>query len=128
MIGSAARSAPLDDSPGRPTPHGVRFAFPEPGSVLGGGYVLEGLIGEWRTANDHLASQPALGRSVAIKVLSPAHGQILAREAAAAARVRPPCSVVVHDAGAVGRIPYLVMDHIAGHVRGLLMQRTTAGA
>lgn len=67
------------------------------------------------------AEQPSLGRTVALKVLSPAllgeprFMERFSREAAAMARLRHPNIVTIHDFGVHGGIPYLVMEHIEGN-------------
>ncbi|HVE38867.1 MAG TPA: hypothetical protein VNM14_03200, partial [Planctomycetota bacterium] len=56
------------------------------------------------------ALDPALGRSVALKVLKEGNHDRLHREAAAAAKLRHPNVVAVHDVGP----DYIAMDLIQG--------------
>src|SRR5438477_10307122 len=93
----------------------------QPGDVLDGKYVLRERIGEGGMGNVFLAEQPALARSVAIKVLhaelavSPVHVHRLYSEARTACRVRSPRCVSVIDHGTLpDGAPYLVMEHVPG--------------
>jgi serine/threonine protein kinase len=97
----------------------------EPGAVLGGKYVLRERIGEGGMGAVFLADQPALGRTVAIKILHPEHAnnRALARrfreEAVAASRVRHPRSVTVIDCAVLpDGTPYIVMEHVHGRSLG----------
>ena len=93
----------------------MTIAFPSPGSVLAGRYVLQGVLGRGRSGQVHLAAQPALAREVAIKVVCADAAPLLAREAIAAARVRHAGSVIVHDVGVgPGGAGYLVMERVRG--------------
>jgi serine/threonine-protein kinase len=100
----------------------------QPGDVLDGKYVLREHIGEGGMGNVFLAEQPALERTVAIKVLhaelaaSPVHVRRLHSEAIAASRVRSPRCVAVIDHGTLrDGAPYLVMEHVPGRSLGQLI-------
>jgi serine/threonine-protein kinase len=91
------------------------------GDVLDGKYVLRDCIGEGGMGSVFLADQPALDRTVAIKVLhpelvgSPSHAQRLRDEATTACRVRDPHCVAVLDASELpDGTPYIVMEHVRG--------------
>ncbi len=97
----------------------------EAGAVLHGSYVLRERLGEGGMGVVFLADQPALARTVAIKILHPslATNPQLTRafcdEAIAAGRVRHPCSVAVHDIGrtAEGAL-FIVMEYLPGRPLG----------
>lgn len=99
------------------------------GDVLGGKYVLDERLGEGGMGIVFLAHQPALARSVAIKMLRPEladHRELARRfrdEAVAASRVRHPGSVHVIDC-AISRdgTPYIVMEHVRGRALGRLIE------
>lgn len=97
----------------------------KPGDVLGGKYVLDERIGEGGMGIVFLAHQPALARSVAIKMLRPelAGDREVARrfrdEAVAASRVRHPRSLHVIDCAVLpDGTPYIVMEHVRGRALG----------
>ena len=96
-----------------------------PGDVLDGRYVLRAQIGDGGMGHVFLAEQPALERTVAIKVLhpelarSPVHVRRFRNEARAACRVRSPRCVAVIDQGTLpDGAPYLVMEHVPGRSLG----------
>ena len=100
-------------------------ATPKAGDVLGGRYVLRECIGEGGMGSVYLADQPALARTVAIKILHArfAADRELARrlreEAVAASRVRHPGSVAVIDCNQLpDGTPYIVMEHVEGRALG----------
>ncbi len=92
-----------------------------PGAI--GRYLVSKQIGEGAMGRVYLASDPELGRQVAIKVLrldtaGNARDAYIARfrnEARAAARLQHPNVVTVHDAGVDATLgPYLVYEFVAG--------------
>jgi serine/threonine-protein kinase len=98
------------------------------GDVLDGKYVLRDRIGEGGMGSVFLADQPALERTVAIKVLhpelvgSPSHAQRLRDEASTACRVRDPHCVAVLDASELpDGTPYIVMEHVRGRSLGRII-------
>ena len=88
--------------------------------VLGGRYVLAGVLGAGGMAMVWRARDQVLGREVAVKVLSPQYAAdpgFLARferEARHAAAVSHPRLVTVFDCGVDGRTPFLVMELVTG--------------
>lgn len=93
----------------------VTIAFPKPGSVLAGRYVLQAVLGAGRHGTVYLAAHAALAREVAIKVAPPEGARALVAEAASAARVCHPGSVVIHDVGiAPSGDAYVVMERVRG--------------
>lgn len=88
--------------------------------MLDGKYVLRERIGQGGMGSVFLADQPALERTVAIKILrsdvgaSTDAGQVRG-EAIAASRIRSPHCVAVIDCGALSDgTPYLVMEYVPG--------------
>lgn len=85
-----------------------------------GRYRIDRLIGSGGMAMVFLASHVDLGRKVALKILNPslaADPRIdnrFLREAQAAATLRHPHIVSVHDVGEQGAFRYLVMDYVEG--------------
>ncbi len=85
-----------------------------------GRYELREPVGRGGFATVYRAWDPELGREVAIKVpraefvADPATSARLLREAAAAARLRHPGIVPVHEAGRDGELSYVVYEFIAG--------------
>lgn len=100
----------------------------KPGDVVDGKYVLRERIGQGGMGSVFLADQPALQRSVAIKVLHPdfasipAHARRLHDEAVIACHVRSPHCVEVFDSGALpDGTPYIVMEHVPGRPLGRII-------
>jgi serine/threonine-protein kinase len=98
---------------------------PKPGDVIDRKYVLRERIGEGGMGTVFVADQPALARSVAIKILHPRHAadrDLALRfrdEAVAASRVRHPGVVAVFDASHLDDgTPYIVMEYVAGRPLG----------
>jgi parallel beta-helix repeat protein len=89
------------------------------GKTLGNYQIVEEL-GRGGMAVVYRAYQPSLNRYVAIKVLPPQLGidqqfvERFQREARAAARLRHPNIVVVHDVGHQDGIYYIVMEYLEG--------------
>src|SRR5512135_1714346 len=95
------------------------------GDVLAGKYVVRELIGAGGMGTVFLAYQPALARTVAVKVLHSrlaANRQLSLRfreEAVAASRVRHPRSVTVIDCALLpDGTPYIVFEHVRGRSLG----------
>ena len=93
-----------------------------PGTVLGGRYRLDALLGGGSFGTVFLARHLELDREVAVKVLATSAGtdpEALARfrrEGASACRVRHPNAVAVLDFGVnPGGVAYLVMEYLQGH-------------
>jgi serine/threonine-protein kinase len=89
-------------------------------TVLAGRYRLERLIGQGGMAEVWLATDTALSRQVAVKLLKPqlAHdpvvGERFRREAVAAARLHHPNVVAVHDTIDDGGRQAVVMQYVKG--------------
>jgi serine/threonine protein kinase len=101
---------------------------PQPGDVIEGRYVLRDRIGEGGMGSVFLASQPALERTVAIKILHPElagssrHASRFRQEARIACRVRSPSCATVIDCSALDDgTPYLVMEYVPGQSLGQLI-------
>jgi serine/threonine-protein kinase len=83
-------------------------------------YRVEARIGQGGMAEVYRGFDPALDRTVAIKVLLPPYDRDAGfvarfrREAQAAARLSHPNIVGVYDTGADGDTQYIVMEHIEG--------------
>jgi serine/threonine-protein kinase len=83
--------------------------------VLGGRYVIAGLLRAGIRGSVYLAAQPALAREVAIKAVPADRAHSLDREAVAASRVGHPGSITIHDTGrGPGGEAFLVMPHVRG--------------
>jgi eukaryotic-like serine/threonine-protein kinase len=89
-------------------------------AVLGGRYVLAGVLGTGGMATVWRAYDQVLGREVAVKVLSqqyaadPGFLARFGREARHAASVASPRLVTVFDSGVDRGMPFLVMELVAG--------------
>jgi len=85
-----------------------------------GGFRLQRCLGEGAFGRVYLAHDPHLDRPVALKVVrpeflhSPEHVRRFQREARAAANLRHPHIVAVHDAGQDGDHHFIVADFIQG--------------
>lgn len=90
------------------------------GDVLDGKYVLGERIGQGGMSRVFLAEEPALERTVAIKILrhdieACRDAGLVRDEAVAASRVRSPHCVAVIDYGVLADgTPYLVMEYVPG--------------
>ena len=110
VIPHADASSPT--APATPTaqPAGTRF----------GRYTLEGELGQGGMGIVYRAWDPALSRNVAVKVLkvgemaSTDAVQRFAREARAAAKLRHPGIVTVHEVGRIDNRDYFTMDLVEG--------------
>ena len=108
--------------------------------LLGGRYEVRELIGRGGMADVYLGVDARLGRQVAIKVLKstlssdPSFRNRFRLEAMAASKMSHPSIVRVFDAGDEingpndsaplgGTTPYIVMEHVDGHLLSDLMQR-----
>jgi tRNA A-37 threonylcarbamoyl transferase component Bud32 len=101
------------------------LALPKPGDVLAGRYVVKERIGEGGMGIVFRADQPALARTVAIKLLHPdlAADEVFTRrfqdEARAASRVRHAGSVAVLDCDVTADgAPFIAMEHVDGRTLG----------
>ncbi|MBX9929378.1 MAG: protein kinase, partial [Gemmatimonadaceae bacterium] len=88
-------------------------------AALGGSYQLERELGGGGMSRVFVATETALGRTVALKVLSPELAAGLSierfhREIQVAARLQHPHVVPVHSAGAVDGLPYYTMPFVEG--------------
>ncbi len=92
----------------------------ELGTLLGGRYRLDQVLGQGGMATIFRATDAKLGREVAVKVLRPEFGadaQFVARfehEAQAAASLSHPNIVQVYDYGNDRAGPYIVMEQVSG--------------
>ena len=123
--------APIDGEPVQrrgTTEDRARLAtdgLPRPGQVLAGKYVLRECIGKGGMGLVFLADQPALARTVAVKILHPglATNEALVRrfhnEAVAACRVPRPGVVAIFDCGVTPEgTPFIAMEHVPGRLLG----------
>lgn len=97
-----------------------------------GQYRIVALLGEGGMARVYRAHQPALDRDVAIKVL---HRHLASdrrfverfqREARAAAALKHPNIIRIYDVGEADRLPFIVMDYVAGETLAHKLQREGA--
>jgi serine/threonine protein kinase len=106
-----------------------RGRFPQPGESFAR-YRIDRRLGHGAMGVVYAATQVDLGRTVALKVLSPALAEAeeyrhrFAREAAVLARVDSPHIVQIFEAGSVEDWQYLVMQYVPG---GDLRQLIDAG-
>jgi signal transduction histidine kinase/tRNA A-37 threonylcarbamoyl transferase component Bud32 len=101
------------------------------GSVLASRYYLSELIGEGGMARVYRATDRALDRTVAVKILHPdlARDERLRtrfqREAAHSAALTHPAVIRVYDTGAEDGLPFIVMELVSGWtIRDLLDEQT----
>ena len=89
-------------------------------SIAGGRYTIESLLGVGGMGRVYRARQTALGRAVAVKILSPelalddGFRRRFEREAGTLAALEHPRIVTVHDVGLEGDVPYIVMALVVG--------------
>lgn len=94
--------------------------------------VLE-LLGRGGMGAVYRARQPALNRSIALKILPPESTQRagfaerFTREAQALAKLNHPNIVAVHDFGEAGGMPYFVMEYVEGLTLRQLVQGRRLG-
>ncbi len=91
------------------------------GTLLGGRYRLDEVIGRGGMSTVYRATDQVLGRTVAVKVLlaalaeqDPSYAARFEREARAAAALDDPTVVTVYDTGVDDDRHYIVMEYIAG--------------
>ncbi len=112
-----------------PTPNDDRPAPGPTGSSMRiGRYVVTGELGRGGMGVVLRAHDPTLSRDVAIKTLldvggSPDRRERFEREARAAARLRHPGIVGVHEVGEHAGRPYIVMDFVEGETLDALIER-----
>ena len=105
----------------------IATRFPT-GTLLGGRYEVEDVLGWGGMAEVYLARDRRLGRRVAVKVLRhqlATDSRFLARfrrEARAAASVRDPRIVAIHDTGSHAGCPFIVMEHVPGRTLAELIR------
>ena len=105
-------------------PRAMSTEMPLPVGTRLGSYRITGKLGEGGMGTVYSAEHVELGKRVAIKTLRAdiaANPQVRARfvrEGRAAASVRHPHVVDVHDVGVHGEIPYLVMELLHGRDLG----------
>ncbi|HWO23611.1 MAG TPA: serine/threonine-protein kinase [Kofleriaceae bacterium] len=104
------------------------LSLPKPGDVLVGRYVLQERIGEGGMGIVYRAEQPALARTVAIKLLHPelVSDAVLTRrfkdEARAAGRIRHSGTVAILDCDVTADgAPFIVMQHVPGRPLGRII-------
>jgi DNA-binding beta-propeller fold protein YncE len=91
----------------------------EPGAQLAG-YRIEGVAGQGGMGTVYLATQVALGRPVALKLIAPEHGsdpvfrERFARESRLAALIDHPNVVPVYEAGETDGLLYIAMRFVPG--------------
>jgi serine/threonine protein kinase len=102
--------------------------------VLGGRYLVSGLLGRGGMAEVHLARDLRLDRPVAVKLLrpdiavDPTYLARFRREALSAASLNHPGVVAVYDCGEDSvegmLLPYLVMEHVHGSTLAELLRES----
>jgi eukaryotic-like serine/threonine-protein kinase len=99
------------------------------GQVLAGRYELDSLLGAGGMASVYRATDRALERTVAVKVLDPPHDQdpVLVerfrQEARAAGGLSHPNIVAVFDSGSEAGVHYLVMEYVQGETLADTLRR-----
>ena len=97
-----------------------------------GQYQIVSELGRGGMAVVYKAYQPALERYVAVKVLPPQLGmdpdfvKRFQHEAVAAARLKLPHIVTIHDVGAAGGVNYIVMEFIEGEPLSTVIRQSGA--
>ncbi len=105
-------------NPEHPT-SGSTFA---PGTVVAGRFRIEREIGTGGMGRVYAATQLALGRSIALKVMLPSAFESgvgidrFMREAKVAAALHHPSAVEVHDVGRDGDVIYMAMELLDGEI------------
>ena len=104
------------------------------GALINGRYRIHSRVASGGMATVYTAADERLGRTVALKIIHPAHAQdpnFLDRftdEAKTIARLTHPNVVAVYDQGVHDGLPYLVMEYVRGRtLRALLSERRRLG-
>ncbi len=120
----------MSDASPPPLPPRPSTTRREPRGEPFGRYVLESSIGAGGMGTVYRAWDRSLSRTVALKILRPELSggradlrERFQREARAAARLRHPAIVALHEVGEVDGAPYLTMDLIEG---GTLVEQLAA--
>ncbi|HRE87977.1 MAG TPA: serine/threonine-protein kinase, partial [Myxococcota bacterium] len=118
---------PLIDPSRVPVAPSMRLSV---GHVLDGKYRLDGLIGEGGMGAVHRATQLAVNRPVAVKVLKQVTGlasdqlsERFKREAIATSRLKHPNTVQLIDFGESDGVLYLVLELLDGEPLSTLIER-----
>ena len=92
-----------------------------PGTLVGGHYELEGLLGRGGMGEVYLATDQRLGRKIALKFLSPSlaadsnHRKRFLAEARAASALNHPNVCIIHEVGeAEDGSPYMALEFLEG--------------
>jgi len=118
-----AAGAGADATAARPPPAPAAPAGDDPWigrSFAAGRYTIESLLGAGGMGRVYRARQTALGRAVAVKILSPelardeGFRRRFEREAGTLAALEHPRIVTIHDVGVEGDVPYIVMALVVG--------------
>ncbi len=127
---TAPRAAPAPPSAAVPLLEEVARASAVPANRFGR-YILLTLLGAGGMGVVRRAWDPTLSRQIALKCLredaiaaSPVVVERFFREARAAARLRHPSIVAVHDVGEIQGRHYLTMDYIEGGTLSAEMEKT----
>ncbi len=99
----------------------------EPGTQIGR-YEVQRRLGSGGMGAVYVAHDPRLGRMVAVKVFAgdlelPDARERFEREARAAAALKHPRIVVIHDFGEYEARPYIVMEYVQGETLAQVMRR-----
>jgi hypothetical protein len=125
---SERRPATPPRVPDPPVPEGFE---PLPPGTAFGRYQTVALLGVGGMGAVYQGWDPAVGRNVAIKVLSrelASRADTLARfkrEAASAGQISHLNVVDIYDVGVASGLPYIVMEYLVGEDVGLLLRRKT---
>jgi len=98
-------------------------------TTLGGRYELGDVIGRGGMAQVYRGTDTVLGRTVAIKILSPQFAQDpdfvarFRREAQAAAKLNHPNVVGVYDSGSDDGTHYIVMEYVQGRTLAEILKQ-----
>ena len=101
----------------------------ETGTLIGGRYEIEQLLGHGGMATVHRARDTQLGREVALKLMrpdladDPVFGARFVTEARSAASISHPNVVTVLDFGTEGPGPYIVMELVEGGDLAAILRR-----
>lgn len=120
-----------DETIVRPEGHAAGAAQLLPLGARVGRYRLERVLGSGGMGSVWLATDPTIGRSVALKMLHPdavdAESRArFQREARLAAGLRHPGIVAVHDVGEAEGRPYLAMEYVPGRTLAERLEATRA--